>query len=31
VGHVGDAAMKLMKNDKEHCSRLDTMTETVAA
>lgn len=28
---VRDAAMKLMKNDKEHCTRLDTMMETVAA
>ncbi|MGZ8254876.1 MAG: DUF2383 domain-containing protein [Burkholderiaceae bacterium] len=28
---VRDVAMKLMKNDKEHCTRLDTMMETVAA
>lgn len=27
---VRDAAMKLMKNDKEHCARLDTMMETLA-
>lgn len=26
---VRDAAMKLMKNDKEHCTRLDTMMETL--
>ncbi len=28
---VRDAAMKLMKYDKAHCTRLDTMMETVAA
>lgn len=27
---VRDAAMKLMRNDKEHCTRLDTMMETLA-
>lgn len=27
---VRDAAMKLMKNSKEHCTRLDTMMETLA-
>lgn len=26
---VRDVAMKLMKNDKEHCTRLDTMMETL--
>jgi rubrerythrin len=26
---VRDAAMKLMKNEKEHCTRLDTMMETL--
>jgi uncharacterized protein (TIGR02284 family) len=26
---VRDAAMKLLKNDKEHCTRIDTMMETL--
>lgn len=28
---VRDAAMKLMKNDKDHCTRIDTMMETAEA